>query len=76
MAIRFVADESETLDAYSRVIVSASERLLPSVAHLRGDRGSGSGVVISSDGFLVTSAHVVAAGRGRGRERSSEAPGG
>ena len=63
MAIRFVADESETLDAYSRVIVSASERLLPSVAHLRGDRGSGSGVVISADGFLVTSAHVVEGAR-------------
>src|SRR5438105_9147636 len=59
MAIRFVADESESLDAYSRVIVSASERLLPSVAHLRSNRGSGSGVVISTDGFLVTSAHVV-----------------
>src|SRR5215475_13776701 len=59
MTIRLIADESEALDAYSRVIVSASERLLPSVAHLRSDRGSGSGVVISSDGFLVTSAHVV-----------------
>src|SRR5438128_8900871 len=59
MAIRFVADENDALDAYSRVIVSASERLLPSVAHLRGDRGSGSGVVISADGFLGTSAHVV-----------------
>ena len=63
MAIRFVADESEALDAYSRVIVSASERLLPSVAHLRSDRGSGSGVVISADGFLVTSAHVVEGAR-------------
>ena len=59
MAIRLIVDESEALDAYSRVIVSASERLLPSVAHLRSDRGSGSGVVISSDGFLLTSAHVV-----------------
>jgi len=59
MPIRLIADESDALDAYSRVIVSASERLLPSVAHLRSDRGSGSGVVISSDGFLVTSAHVV-----------------
>jgi S1-C subfamily serine protease len=59
MTIRLIADETEALDAYSRVIVSASERLLPSVAHLRSDRGSGSGVVISSDGFLVTSAHVV-----------------
>ncbi len=52
-------DESEALDAYSRVVISVSERLLPSVAHLRSGRGSGSGVVISSDGFLVTSAHVV-----------------
>jgi S1-C subfamily serine protease len=52
-------DEREALDAYSRVVISVSERLVPSVAHLRSGRGSGSGVVISSDGFLVTSAHVV-----------------
>jgi S1-C subfamily serine protease len=63
MALRLIADEGEALDAYSRVIVSASERLLPSVAHLRSDRGSGSGVVISSDGFLLTSAHVVEGAR-------------
>ena len=67
-----IADESEALDAYSRVIVSASERLLPSVAHLRSDRGSGSGVVISADGFLVTSAHVVERAR---RVRASFADG-
>jgi S1-C subfamily serine protease len=54
-----VDDEAAALDAYSRVVVSASERLLPSVAHLRSGRGSGSGVVITADGFLVTSAHVV-----------------
>src|ERR687884_81544 len=60
MALRLIADdESSPLDAYSRVVVSASERLLPSVAHLRSDRGSGSGVVITADGFLLTSAHVV-----------------
>src|SRR5215216_3219318 len=52
-------DDSEALDAYSRVVVSASERLLPSVAHVRSGRGAGSAVVISSDGFLLTSAHVV-----------------
>jgi S1-C subfamily serine protease len=63
MAIRPIADEDDALDAYSRVVVSASERLLPSVAHLRSRRGSGSGVVITSDGFLVTSAHVVANAR-------------
>jgi len=60
MAIRLIADERDALDAYSRVVVTASERLLPSVAHLRTDRGSGSGVVLSHDGFIVTSAHVVA----------------
>jgi S1-C subfamily serine protease len=58
-----ISDDAGALDAYSRVIVSASERLLPSVAHLRTSRGSGSGVVISADGFLVTSAHVVAGAR-------------
>jgi S1-C subfamily serine protease len=59
MSIRLIADQNDVLDAYSRVVVTASERLLPSVAHLRSDRGSGSGVTISSDGFLITSAHVV-----------------
>src|SRR5262245_49547234 len=56
-------DEEEPLDAYSRVVVSASERLLPSVAHLRSGRGSGSGVVLTADGFIVTSAHVVVRAR-------------
>ena len=51
--------DDEALDAYSRVVVTVSERLAPSVANLRGRRGGGSGVVISSDGFVVTSAHVV-----------------
>ncbi len=63
MAIRLIADHGDALDAYSRVVVSASERLLPSVAHLRSARGSGSGVVISGDGFLITSAHVVEGAR-------------
>jgi S1-C subfamily serine protease len=62
-----VALEPETavLDAYSQAVTAVAERLLPSVASLQvGSAGgqrqaAGSAVVISDDGFLVTSAHVV-----------------
>ncbi len=50
-------------DAYSQAVMRVAERLSPSVASLRTRRGGGSGVVITSDGFLLTSAHVV--GRNR-----------
>jgi serine protease Do len=75
----FVSDppsETEALDAYSRAVISVAERLAPSVANLRvshrgrGGRrlnGGGSAVVITPDGFLLTSAHVVASSEGRGR---------
>src|SRR5213593_3789137 len=61
--------EAEALDAYSRVVSSVAERLIPSVASLRVTRsvsgwgtagGAGSAVAFTPDGFLVTSAHVVA----------------
>ena len=60
--------EQQALDAYSTIVTSVAEKVLPSVASLRigrggrGYGGAGSGVVITPDGFLVTSAHVVAAG--------------
>ncbi|TMD71706.1 MAG: PDZ domain-containing protein [Chloroflexi bacterium] len=60
--------EEQALDAYSTIVTSVAEKVLPSVASLRigragrGFGGAGSGVVITPDGFLVTSAHVVAAG--------------
>ena len=60
--------EQEALDAYSVIVSTVAEKILPSVASLRigrggrGFGGAGSGVVITPDGFLVTSAHVVAAG--------------
>jgi S1-C subfamily serine protease len=49
------------------VVSSVAERVLPSVASLRIGRngrwgGAGSAVVITPDGFLLTSAHVVANG--------------
>ena len=60
--------EAEALDAYSRAVSLVAERVAPSVASLRVERrtrrgrvvaGAGSGVVLSHDGFLLTSAHVV-----------------
>jgi S1-C subfamily serine protease len=65
--------DAEALDAYSRTVTEVAERLGPSVVNLRvrsrGRRGrrregGGSGVVITSDGFLLSSAHVIAGGDG------------
>ena len=59
---------TDALDAYSLVVTSVAQRLLPSMMAVttrrRGRRGwwqdgSGSAVVISSDGYVLTSAHVV-----------------
>src|SRR5258708_37571386 len=58
--------EAAALDAYSTVVTSVAERVLPAVASLRvgraGRGGAGSAVVITPGRFLVTSAHVVAQG--------------
>jgi serine protease Do len=68
-------EELEALDAYSRTVVNVAERVGPSVANLRITRrtragsmpvGAGSGVVLTPDGFLLTSAHVVAGRHRRG----------
>ena len=58
-----MSDGSEALDAYSSAAVRVAESVLPSVASLRvqtrrGD-GAGSASVLTTDGFLLTSAHVV-----------------
>jgi S1-C subfamily serine protease len=65
--------DADAFDAYSRTVSGVAERLTPSVAHLAVSRrtrrgraadGAGSGVAISSDGYMLTSAHVVAGGNG------------
>ena len=61
--------EAAALDAYSRIVIAVADKLAPSVASLRLVRrvrgghattGAGSAVVLTADGFLLTSAHVVA----------------
>ena len=74
--------QEAALDAYSRAVIAVAAALGPSVANLQVTRrtrrgpavGAGSGVVISPDGFLITSAHVIEGSRrgtasfGDGRE--------
>jgi S1-C subfamily serine protease len=63
--------DAEALDAYSSVVIAVARELSPSVASLRVTRrfrgrtasGAGSAVVITPDGFLLTSAHVVEGAR-------------
>ena len=66
---RTADDDREALDAYSRAVMGVAERLAPSVANLRVTRrtrrgrvaaGGGSAVVLTPDGYMLTSAHVVA----------------
>jgi S1-C subfamily serine protease len=58
------AEERGALDAYSQIVTSVAEQILPSVAALairsRRGAGAGSAVTFTHDGFLLTSAHVVA----------------
>jgi S1-C subfamily serine protease len=67
--------DAEALDAYSRTVTSVAERMRESVANLRVGRrtrrgrgeGGGSAVVITPDGYMLTSAHVVEGTDGHGQ---------
>ena len=55
--------DAEALDAFSNVVVSVAEKLRPAVVNLRVGKGmrggTGSGVLFTPDGFLLTNHHVV-----------------
>src|SRR5499427_7527929 len=59
-------DEAALLDAYSRAVIDVVERVGPAVVRLdvtgSGEHrhgGTGSGVIVASDGLVLTNSHVV-----------------
>ena len=71
MNTEFAASNEQLMDAYSQVVTGAVERISPSVVNIdvhhqartpwgmREAKGSGSGFVFTSNGYILTNSHVV-----------------
>src|ERR1700746_551932 len=63
------AEDLVLLDAYSRAVIGAVDKVGPAVLHLQVSgakdqaQGAGSGVVFTPDAYVLTNSHVVSGAR-------------